>query len=200
MTTPASGGATFTGSGVRVPRSGLIEACLVPMEAAKEAAMDALMSLLTRERLLAELVVFKLLELRALLSAGEGRFLAWAAEEVERATTSLRETELQRAVLVAGLADERGLDVEVSLAELLEDAGEPWRSALEEQADKLRSLCGEARDLVAANARIADTGIRELDTLLGRISEPSPADDLVLYGRSGRRLPAARRSRVTTNL
>ena len=46
--------------------------------------MDALMSLLTRERLLAELVVFKLLELRALLSAGEGRFLAWAAEATAR--------------------------------------------------------------------------------------------------------------------
>ena len=162
--------------------------------------MDALMSLLTRERLLAELVVFKLLELRALLSAGEGRFLAWAAEEVERATTSLRETELQRAVLVAGLADERGLDADVSLAELLEDAGEPWRSALEEQADKLRSLCTEAADLVAANARLAQTGIQSLDALLGKVAAPAPADDLVLYGRTGRRLPPTTRSRVTTNL
>lgn len=162
--------------------------------------MEALMSLLTRERLLAELVVFKLLELRALLQSGEARFLGWASEEVERATTSLRETELQRAVLVAGLADERGLDSELSLRELLEDTGEPWRSALEEQADLLRSLCTEARDLGAANARLADTGIRELDTLLGRVVEPPPADDLVLYGRSGRRLAPSPRSRVATTL
>ena len=162
--------------------------------------MEALLSLLTRERLLAELVVFKLLELRALMQAGEGRFLGWAAEEVERATTSMRDTELQRAVLASGLAEERGLDADASLRELLEDVGEPWRSALEEQADKLRSLCTEAADLVAANARLADTGIKELDALLGRVAAPPPADDLVLYGRSGRRLPAAPRSRVTTNL
>lgn len=162
--------------------------------------MEALLSLLTRERLLAELVVFKLLELRALMQAGEGRFLSWAAEEVERATTSLREAELQRAVLTGGLAEERGLDAGVSLRELLEEAGEPWRSALEEQADRLRSLCTEAGDLVAANARLADTGLTELDALLGRVAAPAPADDLVLYGRTGRRLPPTTRSRVATTL
>jgi len=162
--------------------------------------MEALMSLLTRERLLAELVVFKLLELRALLASSEARFLAWASEEVERATGSLRETELQRAVLVAGLADERGLDAEVTLRQLLEDVGEPWRSALEDEADKLGALCSEARDLVAANGRLADSGIRELDALMGRIAPPPPADDLVLYGRSGRRELAAPRARVATRL
>ena len=162
--------------------------------------MEALLSLLTRERLLAELVVFKLLELRALMQAGEGRFLGWAAEEVERATTSLRETELQRSVLASGLAEERGLDPDVSLRELLEDVGEPWRSALDEQADKLRSLCTEAAELVAANGRLADSGIKELDLLLGRVATPAPADDLVLYGRTGRRLPPTTRSRVATTL
>ena len=171
-------------------RRGLIAASPVPMDGTKEAAMEALLSLLTRERLLAELVVFKLLELRALMQAGEGRFLGWAAEEVERATASLRDTELQRAVLAGGLAEERGLDGEASLRELLEDVGEPWHSALEEQSDKLRSLCTEAAELVAANARLAETGIQSLDALLGRVAAPAPADDLVLYGRSGRRLPA----------
>ena len=162
--------------------------------------MEALLSLLTRERLLAELVVFKLLELRALMQAGEGRFLGWAAEEVERATTSLRETELQRAVLVSGLAEERGLDPDVPLRELLEDAGEPWRSALEEQADTLRSLCTEAGELVAAGARLADTGIKELDAIMGRVRPAAAPDDLVLYGRTGRREPAAPRGRVATTL
>ena len=162
--------------------------------------MEALLSLLTRERLLAELVVFKLLELRALMQAGEGRFLGWAAEEVERATTSLRETELQRAVLTAGLAEERGLDGDASLRELLEDVGEPWHSALEEQAELLRSLCAEAAELVAANTRLADDGIRDLDAIMGRVRPAAPQDDLVLYGRTGRREPLAPRGRVATTL
>ncbi len=90
--------------------------------------MEALTSLLTRERLLAELVVFKLLELRGLLQAGEARFLGWAAEEVERATTSLREAELQRAALVADLAEQRGLPgPDVPLSALLSDT--PSRGA-----------------------------------------------------------------------
>lgn len=162
--------------------------------------MEALLSLLTRERLLAELVVFKLLELRALLQAGEGRFLGWAAEEVERATRSLRETEMQRAVLVSGLAEERGLDGDVSLRALLEDVGEPWHSALEEQADLLRSLCTEAADLVAANARLADDGIRDLDAIMGRVRPAVPQDEHVRYGRTGRREPLAPRARVATTL
>ena len=72
--------------------------------------MEALAALLTRERLLVELVVFKLVELRQLLLAGEARFLGWAAEEVERADRCRsRQAELERAVLVTGLATDRGL-------------------------------------------------------------------------------------------
>jgi hypothetical protein len=58
--------------------------------------MDALAALLTRERLLVELVVFKLVELRQLLLAGETRFLPWASEEVERAVRAVRVLEVER--------------------------------------------------------------------------------------------------------
>lgn len=162
--------------------------------------MEALVSLLTRERLLAELVVFKLVELRQLLLAGEARFLPWASEEVERATMSLRRAELERAVLVSGLAKERGLADDVRLSELVDDVAEPWRSVLVEQSDLLRGLLGEATDLTAAVRRLADTGLRGVTDLLGRTAGGETGDGLVLYGRTGRRESAARTPRVAQSL
>lgn len=162
--------------------------------------MEALTRLLTRERLLAELVVFKLLELRGLLQAGESRFLGWAAEEVERATGSLRSAELERAALVAGLAEERGLPDDVPLRGLLADVPEPWRGVLVEQSDRLRALCAEAKELSLANARLADTGLRGVEQLLGRVDGSEPADDLGLYGPTGRRVTTVPRARVAQSL
>ena len=163
--------------------------------------MEALTSVLSRERLLAELVVFKLVELRGLLQSGESRFLGWAAEEVERATASLREAELQRATIVAGLAEQRGLpEGDLPLSAVLADAPEPWRGVLGELSDRLRHLCVEARELSAANARLADTGLRGVEHLLGRAEDRSPTDDLGLYGPSGRRESRLPRARVAASL
>ncbi len=167
--------------------------------------METLTTLLTRERLLAELVVFKLLGLRALLQAGEARFLGWAAEEVERATTALREVELERAVVVAGLLDERGLtDPAAPLDVLVADAPEPWRSVLLEQSGRLRALCLEARDLSVATGRLAETGLRGVEQLLdGPAAGPAGAparNDLGLYGPNGRRESRLPRARVAQSL
>lgn len=146
------------------------------------ANVERLVALLTRERLLAELVVFKLVEMRQLLQAGEARFLPWAAEEVERATGALRDVELQRALVVVELATERGLaDVEPSLDELVEDTSEPWRTVLVEAATSLRALCREAEDLVQANRALAEQGVAAVSDLLGRAAPPLD-DGLALYG------------------
>lgn len=162
--------------------------------------MEALMDVLTRERLLAELLVFKLVELRQLLTAGEARFLPWAAEEVERATGALRRAELERAVVVSGLAEERGLPEDVRLGDLVTDVAEPWRTVLVEQADHLRALCTEAADLLTAAGRLAETGLKGIDDLLGRTVDTGPADGLTLYGRGGRRDNGAPRPRVAQSL
>ena len=157
--------------------------------------MERLAALLTRERLLAELVVFKLVEMRQLLLAGEARFLPWAAEEVERATGALREIELQRALLVVEIAHDRGMaDAEPPLQALVDEAPEPRRTVLAEAADALRDLCREAEDHVAANRALAEQGVSAVSELLGRAARPAD-DGLVLYGpdatvRTG--VPAAR--------
>jgi hypothetical protein len=130
--------------------------------------MEALARLLTRERVLVDLLVFKLVELRQLLLAGETRFLDWASEEVERATTSVREAELERAVLVTELAGARGL-TEPSLRELAADAPEPWRSLLEDAHRGLLAGSQEVADLLGQTRRLADAGARSISESLGTL-------------------------------
>ena len=161
--------------------------------------MEHLVALLTRERLLAELVVFKLLELRQLLLAGEARFLPWASEEVERATTSLRATGLERALLVAQVAAERGLpDPEPTVSVLLEGTPEPWRTVMAEAAEGLRALCREAEEHAAANRALASQGAQAVGDLLGRHAPEQ--DGLLLYGPDAAVSGSVPRARVAQTL
>lgn len=134
--------------------------------------MEALVSLLSRERVLVEMLVFKLVSMRQLLLAGETRFLPWAAEEVERATRAVRDAELERAVLTAALGAERGL-VEPTLSELLADAPEPWHGLLQEDHVALRRAATEVQDLLGVTRRLAGVGVRSLAEALGEDVEPS---------------------------
>jgi hypothetical protein len=132
--------------------------------------MEALAKLLGRERLLVELLVFKLVEMRQLLLAGETRFLDWASEEVERATSAVRVTEVERALLLSGLAESRGL-VEPSLSELIADCPEPWRTLLDDDHRALRSSAAEVADLLQSTRRLADAGARSLAESLGETAQ-----------------------------
>jgi hypothetical protein len=143
--------------------------------------MEALVGLLTRERLLVELLVFKLVAMRQLLLAGETRFLPWAAEEVDRATVAVRDAELQRAVLVTALGTERGLD-EPTLTALVADAPDLWRGLLEQTHTELRKGAGEVRDLLQTTRRLAEVGVRSLAEAMGENTEPAMAT----YGPTGR--------------
>jgi hypothetical protein len=148
--------------------------------------MEALVTLLTRERLLVELLVFKLVSLRQLLLAGETRFLPWASEEVDRATTSVRDAELERAVLVLSLGAERGLD-EPTLTDLVGDAPDPWRGLLEQCQGELRGHAREVQELLQVTRRLAEVGARSLAEAMGQEAGPIAAT----YGRA----EAARPSR-----
>lgn len=131
--------------------------------------MEALATLLSRERTLLELLVFKLVEMRQLMLAGETRFLDWAAEEVERATAAVRLTEVERAVLVDSLAEARGL-TDPSLSELVADCPAPWQSVLEDDVRGLRALAAEASELLQSNRRLAAAGARSLAESLGTVA------------------------------
>lgn len=164
--------------------------------------MEALAALLTRERLLVELLVFKLVELRQLLLAGETRFLGWASEEVERAAASVRGCELERAVLVQGLATDRGLSGDdLTLSALVDDSPEPYRSMLAETQTALRAGAAEVGDLLGATRRLAEAGSRGLAETLRKL-DGAPADEPVrtTYGPGARWETAGPRPRVSHEL
>jgi hypothetical protein len=129
--------------------------------------MEALVTCLTREKLLVELLVFKLVSMRQLLLTGETRFLPWAAEEVDRATTAVRDAELERSVLSSMIGAERGLD-EPTLSELVADAPEPWQGLLASLHEELRAGAREVQDLLASTRRLAEVGVRSLEEAMGQ--------------------------------
>ena len=118
--------------------------------------MEQLVDALGRERLHVELLVYRLVELRQLLVAGEGRFLGWAAEEVERAARAVRHCELTRAVALSSYADAVGISDELlDLAGLVSRADEPWRTMLTDHGAALRSLATEVDEHAAAIRRLS---------------------------------------------
>ena len=134
--------------------------------------MEALARLLTRERVLVELLVFKLVELKGLLLAGETRFLGWASEEVDRATEAVRMAELERGILVADLAATRGLE-DITLSGLIADAPEPWAGILRQDQEAMTRFAGEIADLLLVTRRLAEAGARSIAESLGGV--PAPA-------------------------
>lgn len=123
--------------------------------------LEALAELLGRERSLLDVLVYRLVELRALLVSGSscaGRFLAWAAEEVEDATSAVRAAELQRAMLVAELAETFGASPDsLTLGVIVERADPPWRALLADHRTALQQLTAEVDDHSSAVRRLART-------------------------------------------
>jgi hypothetical protein len=136
----------------------------------EEADMESLITLLDRERLLLELVTFKLVELRQLLLSGETRFLGWASEELDRALSQVRAAELERAVLVASIAADRSLPGDaLTLSALIADAPEPYRTALAAAQTALRKSTEEVAQLLSASRRVATDGARGIADTLQRL-------------------------------
>lgn len=147
--------------------------------------LDELAGLLARERLLLELLVFKLTELRHLLTAGEARFLAWAAEEVERAVEAVRLSELERAIHLQGLADSpaAGSDEASTLDRLAADATPQTAAVLREHRATLTALAEEVADALAATRRLAESGSSALTALLDRAGTgAAQTGSLLTYG------------------
>jgi hypothetical protein len=138
--------------------------------------LEALAELLGRERTLLDVLVYRLVELRALLVSGDGRFLAWAAEEVEDATAAVRTVELQRALLVHELAEHLGAHAEtLTLGVLVEVADPPWRALLADHRAALLALSAEVDDHSSAVRRLARTASESVAARLDRVAAAGAA-------------------------
>jgi hypothetical protein len=132
--------------------------------------LEVLVELLGRERTLLDVLVYRLFELRSLLVSGDGRFLAWAAEEVEDATAAVRAAELSRALLVVQIAERRGVVEEtLTLGVLIETADPPWRALLQDHRSALAELTAEVDDHASAVRRLARTATDSVAALLAQV-------------------------------
>lgn len=132
--------------------------------------MEELACLIGRERLLLERLLFKLVELRAMLAAGEARFLPWAADEVDRATAHLRAAELHRALMVNKIAAEAGMDDSaLSLRMLARTTPQPYAAIFAEQRRAFRALTTELRECVASCSTVAGDGASLVTEVLDRV-------------------------------
>lgn len=132
--------------------------------------MEELACLLGRERLLLERLLFKLVELRALLASGDARFLPWAAGDVDHATARLREAELHRALMVNKIAAAAGMDDSaLSLRMLARTTPEPYAAIFADQRRAFRALTAELRECVASCSALAGDGATLVSEVLKRV-------------------------------
>lgn len=150
--------------------------------------MDELARLLSVERRLLELLLFKLVEGRDLLTAREARFLPYAAAEIERATERVQEVELRRSMLVSDLARRLEIPEEsLTFSALARDSLEPYRTIFTDHRLAFLELTAEIEDVTRQNRRLAERGAHDVEQLLlnstrlvgrSRLSMPSLLDFL----------------------
>ncbi|MGI8666924.1 MAG: flagellar protein FlgN [Jatrophihabitans sp.] len=124
-------------------------------------------TMLWRERDALGLLLFKLVEEQLIVSAGRTRWLAQANEEIEFALEQLRGTEVLRAAETDAIAEELGLAVPPTLADLEAAAPEPWATLYGDHRRALVQLVAEVEQVTLENRRLLTAGSRAIrETLL----------------------------------
>lgn len=142
-------------------------------------AMERLSLVLWRERELLEQLHFKLEVEQLVLASGRTRWLANAARDIDTVLSTIRETEVLRAVAADEAAAAIGMSSNPSLAALAEAADEPWgqilaehRSAFVAVTADIGALADSNRDLISAGYRSA----RETLLSMGETTDGYAAD------------------------
>jgi hypothetical protein len=129
--------------------------------------MEKLSQILWRERELLDTLLFKLETEQMVLASGRNRWLMRAAREVESVLSTIRETEVLRAVAADEVAATIGLDHNPSLRVLAEAVDEPWRTILADHHEAFVTLTHEIAALAESNRDLITAGYRSArETLL----------------------------------
>ncbi|MHB1503213.1 MAG: flagellar export chaperone FlgN [Acidimicrobiales bacterium] len=152
---------------------------------------EDLSSHLWRQRAILEMLVFKLEEEHLLLASGRHGWLAHSTSEVNHVLEALNDSETARAGVVADLADELGMDGELTLSRLASTAPEPWgtilaghRHALVEGLRKAQQIAALDRELLGRDLLAASDAL----TALGESSTTYESDGTSVSGSGGIRL------------
>lgn len=139
--------------------------------------MQELANVLGRERVQLEFLLFKTVELRQLMGAGEDRFLRWAAEEMLRAGQQLRITGLARSrqlqklacALVAESAD-------LTLTVMAQRTPEPWRTIFADHDANFRRLVAEIEAAINVAYAVADASGHSVVDVFDEVYRPTWAE------------------------
>lgn len=137
--------------------------------------MDELLTVLSRQRHVLEILLFRLLEARGLLANGEVRFLHLAAQDIDAACESVREVELQRALLP--------LPDGTTLRQLADVSSAPLNEILHDHLldlSRLAAEVGAASEAVTELSAVGVTRARDLElvTTVPRRRSSAPMDEL----------------------
>ncbi len=122
--------------------------------------MEKLSLILWRERELLDTLLYKLEVERLVLVTGNSRWLMHATREVEAVLTTLRETEVLRAVASDQAAASVSLASNPSLRALARAADAPWDELLNEHGDAFEALTREITALADTNRELITVGYR----------------------------------------
>ncbi|MBI9114562.1 flagellar export chaperone FlgN [Sanguibacter suaedae] len=140
-------------------------------------SLQALTSVLWRERQLLELLLFKLEEEQLLLTAGKTRWLGHATREVENVLEQIREIELGRSVESDTVATQLGLEPGPSLQQLAERAPEPWDELLRAHRQAFLELTAQIDSLAAGNRELLSTSHRATQEALANLQHDAHTYD-----------------------
>src|SRR5690606_27782999 len=122
---------------------------------------NELSAALWRERELLDVVTFKLEEEQLLLAAGKARWLQYATREAEQVVDKLRTASLARTVEVAKVAEEWGVDENITLRDLVAHAPEgPWADLFAAHLSALTELTTHITELRDLNEQYLRNAIR----------------------------------------
>ena len=139
--------------------------------------LQALTSVLWRERQLLELLLFKLEEEQLLLTNGKTRWLGHATREVENVLEQIREVELGRSVESDAVARSLGLEPGRTLHELAEAAPSPWDELLRAHRQAFLELTTQIDSLAAGNRELISTSHRATQEALANLQHDSQTYD-----------------------
>lgn len=142
-----------------------------------EPALAALAAVLWEERRQLEGLLYRLITQQLVLTSGQTRWLGNADADINSAMTTIRDTEVLRAIEVETIAAKLGTSGDVSLADLAAAAPEPWSTTLQDHRSALRGLAAEIDTTVAENRRLLKAGAQAVGETLARIGSFSSTYD-----------------------
>jgi hypothetical protein len=151
-------------------------------------SLSEVSNILWRERLLLDLLTFKLEEEQLVLASGRTRWLSRASREVESILEEFKRVELERAMASAGAISEFGLADAPTLRELVAIAPPPWDSILSEHrralvmlSQGIEAITQSSRD---ESPRYASVGEIDIDAYEASVGIPDRSVVLRLVDRA----------------